>query len=195
MPPSGNIAGLLSVPLTAAAVLGMGVLLALKDPLWPPAIAELAARTASIWFKPSAAMHQAGEQAVSREGGAASPATDNEQAPSRPEAAFLVPPLSWSHLQVEAALMECLNVLAPISAEIVPLAPLAYGGCGTPAPVLLRSLGGKDKVTLDPPLLVNCPVVAALNRWLERKVQPAARAAFGSPVAKIMASSFACRTP
>jgi hypothetical protein len=185
----------LSVPLTAAAVLGMGVLFALKDPLWPHAVAELAARTASIWFKPSEAMHQAGEQPGSREGGAASPATDNEQAPSRPEAAFLVPPLSWSHLQIEASLMECLNVLAPINAEIVPLAPLAYGGCGTPAPVLLRSLGGKDKVTLDPPLLVNCPVVAALNRWLERKVQPAARAAFGSPVAKIMASSYACRTP
>ena len=195
MPPSGNIAGLLSVPLSAAAVLGMAALFALKDPLWPPAIAELAARTASIWFKPSEALHRAAQPAASREAGTASPTTDTPQAPSRPEAAFLVPPLSWSHLQIEAALMECLNVLAPISAEIVPLAPLAYGGCGTPAPVLLRSLGGKDKVTLDPPLLVNCPIVAALNRWLERKVQPADRAAFGSPVAKIMASSYACRTP
>jgi hypothetical protein len=178
----------------------MAALFALKDPLWPPAIADLAARTASIWFKPSEALNRAQEQAASRDGttpdaGAASPATKDVQEPPQPEAAFIVPPLSWSHLQIEAALMECLNVLAPINAEIVPLAPFAYGGCGTPAPVLLRSLGAKDKVALDPPLLVNCPIVAALNRWLERKVQPAARAAFGSPVARIMASSYACRTP
>jgi hypothetical protein len=200
MPPSGKIAGPFSTALTAVAVLGIVAFFASKDPLWPPAIAELAARTASIWFKPSEGRNRASEQAASHDGttpgpGKASPEMEDGQEPSRPEAAFLVPPLSWSHLQIEAALMECLNVLAPIDAEIVPLAPLAYGGCGTPAPVLLRSLGAKDKVTLDPPLLVNCPIVAALNRWLERKVQPAARAAFGSPVTKIMASSYACRTP
>ncbi len=53
----------------------------------------------------------------------------------------------------------------------------------------------KSKVALDPPLLVNCPVVAALYQWLEDKVQPAARAAFGSPATRIVASSYACRTP
>jgi hypothetical protein len=92
--------------------------------------------------------------------------------------------------------MSCLNTLAPLNAEVVPLAPLAYGGCGSPAPVLLRSLGGgTDRVRFDPPLLVNCPVVAALNAWLQKTVQPAARADLGSPVASITGSSYACRTP
>ena len=62
--------------------------------------------------------------------------------------------------------MECVNLLAPINAQVVPLAPLRYGDCGTPAPVLLRSFGGKDKVAVDPPMLMNCPmVVALLDGW------------------------------
>ena len=36
-------------------------------------------------------------------------------------------------------------------------------------------------------------MVAALNRWLEKTVQPAGHAAFGSPVARIVGSSYACR--
>ena len=36
-------------------------------------------------------------------------------------------------------------------------------------------------------------MVAALSRWLEKTVQPAARATLGSPVARIAGSSYACR--
>ena len=89
--------------------------------------------------------------------------------------------------------MECLHLLAPLTAEIVPLAPIRSGSCGAPAPVLLRSLGAKEKVIVDPPLLINCPMIVALHGWLEKTVQPAARAAFGSPVARIIGSSYACR--
>ena len=89
--------------------------------------------------------------------------------------------------------MECVNLLAPIIAQVVPLAPLRYGDCGTPAPVLLRSFGGKDKVAVDPPMLMNCPMVVALNRWLDKVVQPAARATLGSPVTRLVGSSYACR--
>ncbi len=103
------------------------------------------------------------------------------------------PPAQWSDREVEAALMECLHLLAPLTAEVVPLAPIRNASCGTPAPVLLRSIGAKEKVVVDPPLLINCPMVAALNRWLETTVQPAAHAAFGSPVARIVGSSYACR--
>ena len=89
--------------------------------------------------------------------------------------------------------MECVNLLAPINAQVVPLAPLRYDDCGTPAPVLLRSFGGKDRVVVDPPMLMNCPMVVALNRWLDKIVQPAARATLGSPVARLVGSSYACR--
>jgi hypothetical protein len=142
-------------------------------------LAETAERVSGIWFKPGADVRQAAQKAARERAAtsdpAAAPAPDAEADGERREAAFLVPPLTWSHLQIEAALMQCLGKLGPMSAEVVPLAPHAYGGCGTPAPVLLRSLGANQKVALDPPLLVNCPIVAALHQWLEDKVQPAAR--------------------
>jgi hypothetical protein len=37
-------------------------------------------------------------------------------------------------------------------------------------------------------------MVVALDHWLETTVQPAAREALGSPVARIIGSSYACRT-
>jgi hypothetical protein len=60
--------------------------------------------------------------------------------------------------------------------------------------VLLSSLGSQDKVAFDPPLLLNCPMVVALHGWLKDIVQPAAKEAFGFPVAKLIGSSYACRT-
>ena len=104
------------------------------------------------------------------------------------------PIVAWSHAEVEAALMECVHSVAAVTADLVPIAAIRDGECGTPAPVLLRSLGSKDKVTLDPPILINCAMVVALHRWLDEAVQPAAQEALGSPVAKINGSSYACRT-
>jgi hypothetical protein len=180
MPPSRKLAAPWSAAFTAALTLGLSALLVLKDPLWATALAETAERVSSIWFKPGADARQAAEKAAREKAAAADPtAAPDAEDGERREAAFLVPPLTWSHLQIEAALMQCLGELGPMSAEVVPLAPHAYGGCGTPAPVLLRGLGANQKVAFDPPLLVNCPIVAALHEWLEGKVQPAARAALG----------------
>jgi hypothetical protein len=103
------------------------------------------------------------------------------------------PPPQWSTAEVAAGLMECVNLLAPVTADVIPLAPIRYSDCGTPAPVLLRSIGGKDKIAVDPPMLMNCPMVVALSRWMEKTVQPAARATLGSPVARIAGSGYACR--
>jgi hypothetical protein len=115
-------------------------------------------------------------------------------APAAPQASETeMPPPQWSTAEVAAGLMECVNLLAPVAAEVIPLAPIRYNDCGTPAPVLLRSLGGKDKVAVDPPMLMNCPMVVALSRWMEKTVQPAARATLGAPVARIAGSGYACR--
>ena len=105
-----------------------------------------------------------------------------------------VPIAAWSHAEVEAALKECVHSVAAVTADLVPIPAVREGECGTPAPVLLRSIGSKDKVTLDPPILINCPMVVALHRWFDEAVQPAAREALGSPVVKINGSSYACRT-
>ena len=115
-------------------------------------------------------------------------------APTAPQAGETeAPPPQWSTAEVAAALMECVNLLAPVTADVIPLAPIRYNDCGTPAPVLLRSIGGKDKIAVDPPMLMNCPMVVALSRWMEKTVQPAARATLGSPVARIAGSGYACR--
>ena len=113
--------------------------------------------------------------------------------PAAPQARATEAPPQWSTAEVAAGLMECVNLLAPVTADVIPLAPIRYNDCGTPAPVLLRSIGGKDKVAVDPPMLMNCPMVVALSHWIEKTVQPAARATLGSPVARIAGSSYACR--
>jgi hypothetical protein len=50
-----------------------------------------------------------------------------------------------------------------------------------------------EKVSFDPPLVLDCAMVVGLDRWLTESVQPAAREAFSSPVSKIIGSSYACR--
>lgn len=89
--------------------------------------------------------------------------------------------------------MQCVQALAPITADVSPLDPLRSGDCGTTAPVLLKSIGATDKVAFDPPLVLNCAMVVGLERWLRETVQPAAKETFSPPVSKIVGSSYACR--
>jgi hypothetical protein len=103
------------------------------------------------------------------------------------------PAAAWTDKEIETALSECVQSLAPVTADLVPMASMRIGDCGTPAPVLVRSICGKDRVTFDPPLVLNCPMVAALYRWINESVQPAARKALGSPISKLVGSSYACR--
>jgi hypothetical protein len=58
---------------------------------------------------------------------------------------------------------------------VKPAPPLKEGDCGTPAPVLLKSLGRTSTVEMRPPIVLSCPAVAALHDWLEQTVQPAAQ--------------------
>ena len=101
---------------------------------------------------------------------------------------------SWSDTEIRAALMQCVQSVAAINADVTPIAPMREGECGTPTPIVLSSINLVEKVTFDPPLLTNCPMVVALHRWLSEVLQPAAKEAFGSPVSKIIGSSYACRT-
>jgi hypothetical protein len=103
------------------------------------------------------------------------------------------PTATWTDKEIEAALMQCIQALAPITAEVAPLDPIRDGDCGAPAPVLVKSIGGGEKVSFDPPLVLDCAMVVGLDRWLKDSVQPAARKTFSSPVSKIIGSSYACR--
>ena len=114
------------------------------------------------------------------------PLVEDTSVPKAPEAA-------WTDQEIKAALMQCIQALAPIAADAAPLDPIREGGCGAPAPVLLKSIGSVDKVSFDPPLALDCAMVVALDRWLRDSVQPAAREALSSSVSKIVGSSYACR--
>ena len=114
-----------------------------------------------------------------------------------PEAAQTEPPKpdTWSDAQVIAALRECVRVLGPIAADVEVSEPVKREQCGAPAPVLLKRIGsGASKVEISPPATINCAMVVSLHAWVEKTLQPAAQAAFGSPVARLRnASGYACR--
>jgi len=156
----------LSKAVSVIAVCGFGLLVALALPLW--------SHRAVTWLEPVRVW--------------LGPVVSSPSGQPIPETS------AWSRAEIEAALMECIQSVAPLTVDLVPIAPVRDGECGTPGPVLLRSLGSKDRVTLNPPLLINCPMVVALYRWLDEAVQPAAREAFGSPVSTLVGSSYACRS-
>src|SRR4029453_16327729 len=43
--------------------------------------------------------------------------------------------LTWTDMEIKAALMQCIKALAPVSADVVPVDPIRDGDCGAPAPV------------------------------------------------------------
>jgi hypothetical protein len=188
---SGKIIAYVCAALSAAAMLGVSILI-IGAPwigLGPSSAQSEQAKTSAE----AAAKQLAEVRALAATVSGAPSETQQAGTGAAVEAAPPPPPPEWSPVEVGAALMQCVSLLAPISAEVIPLAPVRYNDCGTPAPVLLRSIGGKDRIAVDPPLVMNCPMVAALSHWLEKTVQPAARAALGSPVARIVGSSYACR--
>lgn len=67
------------------------------------------------------------------------------------------------------------------------------GSCGAERPFeMVAAQGGQ--VQLRPPALLRCPMIPAVDRWVQQVVQPAARRHFGMPVIELkVASSFACR--
>jgi hypothetical protein len=100
----------------------------------------------------------------------------------------------WTEAELTAALRECVRLLAPVAAEVALDEPMKHGQCGTPAPLLLHSIGGTAKVSFDPPPLMNCRLAAGLARWVDTVLQPTAREVLGARITRIVgASSYACR--
>lgn len=110
------------------------------------------------------------------------------------EAAEPPAPDEWPQEEIARALRDCVRLLAPIAAEVDVTVPIKNDACGTPAPVLLRKIGTSNPVTLSPPATINCPMVAALHRWVETRLQPEARRLLGSPIVSLgNVSGYSCR--
>jgi hypothetical protein len=104
-------------------------------------------------------------------------------------------PQTWSEAEVIASLRECVRLLAPIAAEVEISQPVRHEVCGAPAPVLLKRIGsGAAKVEISPPAVLNCAMVAGLHAWVEKTLQPTAREALGTSIARLRnASGYVCR--
>ena len=104
------------------------------------------------------------------------------------------PSVPWTDSEVAAAKAACTQLLAPMTMEYEPLPPIKEGMCGTPAPILLKSIGSDPRVEIAPPATVNCAVAAAVALWLKDVVQPEAADLLGAKVVKLHnATSYACR--
>ena len=106
----------------------------------------------------------------------------------------VVPSGGWSTAEIVQARESCMHSLRSIPADVAFLDPIKSDHCGTPAPVLLKSLGSNPKLVFDPPVTTNCRLMTALAEWNKRVLQPAARKTLKSAVIGIVgASSYACR--
>lgn len=101
----------------------------------------------------------------------------------------------WKKEDVDLARAQCTAVLARLSAVTTQAEPIKEGECGAAAPVELVSIGTAPKVTFNPPAIVTCDMVVALDHWFKTDVQPAARSLLGSPISGVeIMSSYSCRT-
>lgn len=67
------------------------------------------------------------------------------------------------------------------------------GVCGLTEPFMVGALWD-DRVQLDSVATLDCPMIAGLDEWIEKVVQPVAQARFGQPVAQIdTMGSYSCR--
>jgi hypothetical protein len=80
------------------------------------------------------------------------------------------------------------------SAYVTPMETIdGPGVCGLERPLRVSGLA-EGRVGVTPPATIGCPLTAALDRWLEASVQPAAYRYFGSRVIEIkQIASYGCR--
>jgi hypothetical protein len=118
----------------------------------------------------------------------AGPAAETAQRKEEPA------PASWTEAEITAAKAECAKLTKGLSVQMRYVAPIRQGQCGTAQPVEVSSIGSGQKVTLVPPAIMNCRMVAMLTRWLDTSVQPKAKAMLGRPIVRLTnASAYVCR--
>ena len=103
------------------------------------------------------------------------------------------PTVAWEDPKIAAAVAACKTMLDGLAIDYEPLPPIKKGLCGTPAPILVKSIGADPAVAIEPPATMTCTMAVKLDAWLKEKVQPAA-SVLGSNVVKLRnASSYKCR--
>ena len=100
-------------------------------------------------------------------------------------------PVAWTDVEVANAKRDCAKMLAGVTLEYEALPPIKEGICGAPAPILVKSVGG---VAIDPAAIMTCALASGLGTWINKTLQPQAKAILGTQVVKLHnATSYACR--
>ncbi|MEO1695212.1 MAG: extensin family protein, partial [Pseudomonadota bacterium] len=101
---------------------------------------------------------------------------------------------AWGRDDIAQSRAVCRSLVAKFKAKVTYLRPIKRGRCGSPAPILLQSLGGKAGVSFKPPAKVNCQMLAALARWVGNDLQPLARKHLKSRLRSVnVMSDYSCR--
>ena len=77
------------------------------------------------------------------------------------------PTVPWTDAEIAAAkanARRCSRDAARLPAS----AAHQEGICGTPAPVLVKSIGTDPEVAINPPATMNCAMADVLAKWLRR---------------------------
>ncbi|MGI9425088.1 MAG: extensin family protein [Hyphomicrobiaceae bacterium] len=100
----------------------------------------------------------------------------------------------WTTAEIEKAQALCRRSLRKIKANLEPVAAIKKGPCGTAAPYKLASIGKQDPVVFSPQPVVNCRMIAALDKWLKKGLQPLAIKHLGAGIKRVsVMSSYSCR--
>lgn len=121
---------------------------------------------------------------------ASPPEWPKSTAPLGPEA----PPEEWPEGEIRTALAECRQLLGGNRFDFKEVEPIRKGVCGTPAPIQLKYINDVPRTEIRPPATMNCPLAAALDRWMREVVQPRAKDLLHATVIRIYnLAAYDCR--
>ena len=101
---------------------------------------------------------------------------------------------AWTEVEINEAKAYCSTVLKGVDVGMVPEDPIKQGECGSPVLFKVTSIGKAPAVEVSPPVILTCDMIASLDKWIKREVQPQARAHLGSTIVKLETmSSYSCR--
>lgn len=121
-------------------------------------------------------------------GAPAGAASDQPAAPQQAQ------PQGWSPDEIKLAKLHCDGQLRGVPASYAIDDPIKEGECGSPVVYKVMSVGKGPEVQLNPPAVMTCEMIAALEKWIRLDIQPQARALLGGSVVRIETmSSYSCR--
>jgi hypothetical protein len=110
--------------------------------------------------------------------------------PLGPEA----PPEAWPQSEIREAQAQCRQLLGDNRFDFQELEPIRKGVCGTPAPIRLKYINDVPRVEIRPPATMNCPLAAAMDRWMREVVQPRAKDLLHATVIRVYnLAAYDCR--